>query len=80
MKKYKNIGTIAIIATLIINKKDHELILPTGSVCELPADNSYVARLVAQNHLVEVTEKADVSLIPSVESKEDKLIEPKTSK
>jgi hypothetical protein len=66
MKKYKNIGTIAIMATLIVGGKDHELILHPGSVCELPSDNKYVMRLVKQNHLQEVEEKVDTQLRPSI--------------
>ena len=67
MKKYKNIGTIAIMATLIIGGKDHDLILHPGNVCELPSDNLYVQRLVSQNHLLEVDEKPTTKLAPEVQ-------------
>lgn len=60
MKKYKNIGTIAIMATLIVNGQDQEMILFPGDVKELPSENLYVSRLVKQGRIVEVDEKSTV--------------------
>jgi hypothetical protein len=67
MKKYKNIGTIAIMATLIVNGQDQDIILFPGASKELPSDNLYVSRLVKQGRLIEVDEKSAIK--PKEETK-----------